>query len=453
MSISAFVERYSAIVCGILLILFSYSIGAADAYEEQRAAREVLANGITLLHAERKALPIITVVVAIKGGSILESPEKAGLSNLVADLLNEGTTTRSASDISEAIEFVGGSLHASGGADFVTVSLSVLKKDIDLGLDLLSDIILNPAFKAEEIERQRNILKNSIIQQNEDPGIVASKAFLEKVFGSHPYGWPVTGTVNSIDAITREDIIAFHKSTYVPNNAIVTVVGDIDNKTVKRLLNNYFSDWKHKTVRIPSLPVPESFDGPRVVKIQKNITQANIIFGHVGIKRSNPDYFAISVMNYILGGGGFSSRLMDVIRDNKGLSYDVHSIFSSQKYGGNFHIALQTKNRSAGTAVDIILSELERIRTYPVLDKELHDAKSYLTGSFPLRIDSNRKMARYLTAIEYYGLGLDYAATYKKRIDAVSRDDVLRVAKKYLDSKNYVLVFVAHIEEAALTDK
>jgi zinc protease len=453
MSTPAFLERHSAIVSGILLIFFFFFMGTADAYEERHATREVLANGITLLHAERTALPIITVVVVIKGGSILESPEKAGLSNLVADLLNEGTTTRSASDISEAIEFVGGSLHASGGADFVTVSLSVLKKDIDLGLDLLSDIILNPAFKAQEIERQKNIMKNSIIQQNEEPGIVASKAFLKEVFGSHPYGWPVIGTVNSIDAITREDIIAFHKSTYVPNNAIVTVAGDIDHKMVRRLLDNYFSGWKQKAARLPSLPVPEPFDGPRVVKIQKDITQANIIFGHLGIKRSNPDYFAVSVMNFILGGGGFSSRLMDIIRDTKGLSYDVHSIFSSQKYGGNFHITLQTKNRSADTAVDIILSELKRIRTYPVLDKELNDAKSYLTGSFPLRIDSNSKMARYLTAVEYYGLGLDYASTYKKRIDAVSKDDVLRVAKKYLNTKNYVLVIVAHIEEAALTDR
>jgi zinc protease len=453
MSKSPVFDKYGCIFCSILLFFFSCSIGTAVAYEEQRPTREILSSGVILLHAERKALPIITVVVAIKGGSTHESQEKAGLSNLTADLLKEGTATRSASDISEAIEFVGGSLHASGGSDFVTVTLSVLKKDIDLGLSLLSDIILNPAFSAEEIERRKNILKNSIIRQNEEPGIVASKAFFKEVFGSHPYGWPVIGTLDSLDAITREDIIAFHKSTYTPNNAIVTVVGDIDNKTVKRLFNNYFSDWKQKAMQMPSLPVPESFDGLRAVKIQRNITQANIILGHLGIKRSNPDYFAVSVMNYILGGGGFSSRLMDIIRDNKGLSYDIYSAFSSLQYSGNFRISLQTKNRSAGTAIDIILTELERIKTYPVLDKELNDAKSYLTGSFPLRIDSNSKMARYLTAVEYYGLGLDYAATYKKRIDAISKDDVLRVAKKYLNTKNYVLVLVADIEEAGLADE
>lgn len=453
MSTSDFLGRHRALICGILLVFFLLSTGAHDTYAEQRPVREVLANGITFLHAERKSLPIITVVVAIKGGSIFESPETAGLSNLVADLLNKGTTTRSASDISESIEFVGGSLHASGGVDFITVTLSVLRKDIDIGFDLLSDIILNPAFKESEIDRRKNMLKNSIVQQNEEPGVVASKAFLKEVFGSHPYGWPVIGTITSLDAITRDDIVNFHASTYVPNNAIVTVVGDIDHKTVRRLLDNSFSGWKQKAVTVPSLPIPQTFDSPRIIKIHRDITQANIMFGHRGVKRSNPDYYAVSVMNYILGGGGFSSRLMDIIRDTKGLSYDVHSIFSSQKYGGDFHVTLQTKNRSAGTAVDIILSELDRIRTYPVLDRELSDAKSYLTGSFPLRIDSNSKMARYLTAVEYYGLGLDYAATYKERINAISKDDVLRVAQTYLNTKNYVLVFVAHLADAGLADK
>jgi zinc protease len=198
------------------------------------------------------------------------------------------------------------------------------------------------------------------------------------------------------------------------------------------------------------LPVPAFEDKPKVIKIQKKITQANIILGHLGVKRDNPDYYAVSVMNYILGGGGFASRLMDNIRDNKGLAYDVHSSFSANKYAGSFQAGLQTKNESANTAIAEVLKEMERIRTEPVSDRELSDAKSYLTGSFPLRIDSNRKIAVFLTAVEYYGLGLDYVDNYRKFIEAVTKDDVQRVAKKYLHTGSYVLVVVGDLEKAAL---
>jgi len=412
--------------------------------------REVLTNGMVLLHAERTGLPIVKVVLAIKAGSVAEQSGKAGLANLTADLLNEGTATRSSKDISDAIEFVGGSLNASGGSDYMTVTLSVLKKDVALGFDLLSDIVLHPAFSEEEIQRRKAIIKSSIIQQKEEPGRVASKAFLKAVFGDHPYGIPVEGTEESLDAITRQDIVDFHKTYYVPGNGIMAVAGDIDRKELHALLDRFFSGWKGREVAARPLPVLKKGDGPRVIKIQRDITQANVILGHLGISREDPDYYAVSVMNYILGGGGFASRLMDNIRDNKGLSYDVHSFFSTNKFGGFFEAGLQTKNGSANAAIGEILKEMERIRTEPVSDKELNDAKSYLTGSFPLRIDSNSKIAGFLVAVEYYRLGLDYVDKYKTFIDAVTKDDVLRVAKKYLDPKDYVLVVVGNLEKASL---
>jgi zinc protease len=155
-------------------------------------------------------------------------------------------------------------------------------------------------------------------------------------------------------------------------------------------------------------------------------------------------------MNYILGAGGFASRLMDNIRDNKGLSYDVHSFFSANKYAGTFEVTLQTKNQSANAAIEEILKEMDRIMREPVRDKELNDAKSYLTGSFPLRLDSNNKLAGFLVAVEFYGLGLNYVDDYKRFINSVSKDDVLRVAKKYLNTKDHVLVVVGDLEKASL---
>jgi zinc protease len=209
-------------------------------------------------------------------------------------------------------------------------------------------------------------------------------------------------------------------------------------------------NWRKKDSKEMLLPPPVLEDKPKVIKIQKTLTQANIILGHLGIKRDNPDYYAVSVMNYILGGGGFASRLMDNIRDNKGLAYDVHSTFSANKYSGSFQAGLQTKNESANTAIEETLKEMERIRTEQVTDKELDDAESYLTGSFPLRIDSNRKIAGFLTSVELYGLGLDYVDNYRKFIEAVTKDDIQRVARKYLNTTNYVLVVVGDLQKAAL---
>jgi zinc protease len=434
----------------IILTVFLCLVVPLQAFAAPIAKREILPNGMVLLRAERTGLPIVKVVLAIKAGSVAEPAGKAGLANLTAKLLNEGTAKRSSKEISDEIEFVGGSLNTSGGADYITVTLSVLKKDVELGFDLLSDIVLSPAFSDDEIKRRKAIIKNFIIQQREEPGAVASKAFLKAVFGEHPYGIPVEGTEESLDNITRQDIVDFHRAYYIPNNAIMAVAGDIDSKELHVLLDRFFGGWKRREVAASRLPVPSKGQGPRVVKIQKDITQANVILGHLGISRENPDYYAVSVMNYILGGGGFASRLMDNIRDNKGLSYDVHSYYSADKFAGYFEAGLQTKNASANTAIGEILKEMERIRTEPVSDKELTDAKSYLTGSFPLRIDSNSKIAGFLVAVEFYGLGLDYVDKYKTLIDAVTKDDVLRVAKKYLDPENYVLVVVGNLEKASL---
>ena len=434
----------------ILLFLCSITFFITVSNAAPIADREVLANGMVLLHSEKTVLPIVTVVVAIKAGSIAEPEEKAGLANLTADLLNEGTKTRSSKEISDAIEFVGGALGTSGGADYITVSLSVLKKDIGLGFELLSDIILNPAFSDEEIKRRKTAIKNAIIQQKEEPGSIVSKAFAEAVFKKHPYGRPTEGTEESLDKITREDITSFHQGFYLPNNTIMTVVGDLGKTELKALLDRYFVNWHKKNVKELSLPIPAFEDRPKIVKIQKSLTQANIILGHLAIKRDNPDYYAVSVMNYILGGGGFASRLVDNIRDNRGLAYDVHSSFSASKYAGSFQAGLQTKNESANTAIAEVLKEMERIRTEPVSDKELSDAKAYLTGSFPLRIDSNRKIAGFLTSVEFYGLGLDYVDNYRKFIEAVTKDDILAVAKKYLHTENYVLVVVGDLEKTSL---
>ena len=412
--------------------------------------REVLDNGLTLLIVERHNLPIVKVSVGINAGSIVEPQEKAGLANLTASLLTEGTKNRTAGQISEEIEFVGGSVGASASDDYVTASLSVLKKDIDLGFDLLSDVLQNPSFPEDEINKKRERIKGGLKAGEEDPGFVVSREFRKAVFDSQPYGRLLQGTPETLDAITRGDIVNFHSEYYVPNNAIMSVVGDITADEVKSLLRKYFSGWHEKPVHISPPYESSAVKGKKIILVNKDITQANIILGHVGVSRNNPDYYAISVMNYILGGGGFESRLMQNVRVERGLAYDIHSFFDPNKYGGIFEVGVQTKNDTAITAIDEILKEIKEIRTDPVTDPELSGAKAFLIGSFPLRLETGSRIASFLIAVEYYALGLDYIDKYHDYISRVTRDDVLRVARRYLDPENYVLVVVADQKKTGL---
>jgi zinc protease len=202
---------------------------------------------------------------------------------------------------------------------------------------------------------------------------------------------------------------------------------------------------------IPRLPFMTKYEkGQKTVKINRPITQANIILGNAGLSRENPDFYAVTVMNYILGGGGFSSRLMEVIRNKRGLAYSVASFFDPGKFPGSFQIVLQTKNSSANEAISLSLQQMKRIQKELVSEKELEGAKRYLIGSFPMRLDTQGKLANFLTQMEYYGLGLDYPEKYPSLIRSITREEVLRVAKKYLHPEKYVLVIVANLKEAGM---
>ena len=438
----------------LFVLLFSVLLFYSDTSFAIDAKRKILPNGLTLLYAERHNLPIVRVRLLIKASPFDEPPEKAGLANLVAELLTEGTKKRSSEQISEEIEFIGGSIGASTDRDYTMVSLSVLKKDIEKGFDLFSDIILNPTFPQKEIKRVKALIKGALRQSEDDPAFVAEKAFREALYGkAHAYGRVVAGTPESLDSITRKDIVRFYNTYYRPNNAILVVAGDITEEEIERLVNVYLLRWKRASLPPKSFPSAKGLDSTKVIKIDRDITQANIILGHLGVSRSNPDYYALTVMNYILGGGGFASRLMTRIRDQMGLAYDVHSYFSSDLEQGLFQVEVQTKNRSARKVIDVILEEMKRIQSEPVSEGELKDARSYLTGSFPRRIDTLGKIADFLALTEFYGLGMDYDRRYPEYITSVTRDDVLRVARKYLHPERYLLVIVGNIEKTLLSDK
>lgn len=441
---------------GLLLYFFSM---ASLSYALD-IKKQTFPNNLKALHVERHNLPIVMISLLVKASPLNEPPGKAGVAHLTSSMLVEGTAKRKALDISEEIEFMGASLDISTSSDYTTISLSVLKKDIEKGLDIFSDILLDPSFPEDEITRKKGLLKGALRQKEEDPVFIANRTFISEVFGAHPYGRLIQGDPESIDALTREDILDFYREHYAPDNAVISIVGDLAPKEMEALLNKYIGKWKPaksaaqkpegdpKSKR-PGAPLLEK---QKTVLIDKELTQATIILGNAGISREDPDYYAVSVMNYILGGGGFASRLMKSVRDEMGLTYSIHSSFAGNKEPGQFEVQVQTKNESTAAVVSETLKQIHLIRTTPVTDGELQDAKAYLTGSFPRRFETSRRVADFLTAAEFYNLGGNYIEKYPDYINKVTREDVLQAAKKYLSTDKYILVIVGDREKTGLTD-
>lgn len=440
-------KRVTSLAAGCMALILSTGIPQASPMPEVR--RFQWDNGLIFIASEQRHLPMIYLRLLIPGGSRRDPQGKEGLAYLTAASLASGTHTHTALEISQALDFMGASLISNCDEDFSTLSLKVLKKDLNQGVEWFGDVLLRPSFPQEEMAKKKNEIHAAIQAEKDDPGQVAQRAFLEALFGNTPYGSPPQGKETSIPGINREDAVNHYRTFYRPNNAILVAVGDFDTGQLQSFLKKSLEGWA-------SAPLPEEnfrADFPRSRKVvlrDMNITQANIVLGMRGIQRSSPDYYPLSIMNYILGGGGFASRLMEEIRTRRGLAYSVHSAVDARKYSGSLQIELQTKNESAREAIDLALQEVRKIRQAPVSPGQLEGARQYLTGSYPLRLDTNTKLATFLGLVEFYGLGLEYMQQYPFIISQVTPEEVLRVASRYLDPDNYVLVVVANQKKANL---
>jgi zinc protease len=439
-------KRFTWLILGVLL----WSTAALAAPEARvLGTRQQLPNNLVWLFSPQTELPLVTLQLLIKAGTLEDPPGKEGLANLTASLLRNGTKSRSSAKIAEELDFMGASLSFSGGDDFATVSLTVLKKDLGPALDLLKDILMNPTFPAAEVALKVKQFKAALVSAEDEPKVVASRAFFKDLYGPFPYNHPVMGTPQGLTAITRQDLIAFHRTFYRPNNTVLSVVGDLTLDEAKQWVTKTFGSWAAAPLPTAKLPAIPPLNQRREVVIDKDITQANIILGNLGITRKNPDFYAFQVMNYLLGGGGFASRLMDDIRVNRGLVYSVYSAFEPGLEPGPFLVALETKNATAGEAITQVVVQLRRIMTQPVTPEELKNAKSYLIGSFPRKMDSISKRAWLLGYVEVYGLGLDYPWRYPELIQHLTPEDIQKVADKYLQPEKYLLVIVG--KKSAMT--
>ncbi|MEO0109101.1 MAG: pitrilysin family protein, partial [candidate division WOR-3 bacterium] len=363
-------------------------------------------------------------------------------------LLTRGTTSRSAIQLNQEVEFVGGRLSSAADFDHLTVNLQVLARDTRPALDLLSDMVLRPAFSDSELARAKREVIAEIRRQADEPGDILYKEFYRQLFGAHPYGHPVIGHDSTVAAITRQQVLEFYERWFAPNNCYLVVVGDFFQAELKSQLQRQFGP----TARHPVSPIEDRPLTPFTVPRGRIITrpemnQAYVFLGHAGVREGMSDLYALRLMNYILGGSGLGSRLGVAIRQNRGLAYDARSFFDRRQLVGGFAASTQTRTESAMVAIELIRSELRRIRDEVVSDYELKKAKDYFVGSFPLDYEGVNQKLAIMDRIELYHLGTDYVDRFADRVRAVTRDQVLKAAQDHLFPDNYLLVVVGNLSE------
>jgi len=405
--------------------------------------RQVLPNGVVLLISPNSKIPIAHVNVVVRCGTADNPPHRSGLASLMARMLDEGTSRYTHQQIAQIIENLGGSLGTFSSRELSGVSVMVLSKDLLQGFELAHAVATDPSFPEERLKVEREKVLNQIRSTADNPQIVASNEFNRIVYQHHPVGEPILGELESIGEVTTSELREFHARTFASDNTIVAVVGDVDPEVCSAWLAEKFSAWQTPDQRPTEYPELKRLSQ----KVKREITlpkeQVNIYLGHLGVTRSDPDYYALQVMDVVLGGGpGFTSRIPAKLRDQQGLAYATYSDISGTAgiFPGRFAAFISTSPRNRDVAVEGLLHEIKLLVEEGITDQELSDAQSYLTGSFVFDFQSNGHVARFLLSAEIFGLGFDYLDRYPEIIGEISKRDVNRVARDHLDAENYAMV-------------
>ncbi len=412
------------------------------AFEEK-----ALPNGLRLVVIEQHETPSVSLQLLVPAGKVFAPPAKAGLADATAALLREGTQTRSSQQIAEAIDAVGGTLDTVAGLESGFLSVLVTSDQLDLGLDLLSDVVLRPTFPAEELDRWRSQSLSGLSIQQSDPGYLATVGFQRLVLGDHPYGMPSSGTVESIQGLTRADLAAFHQRRYIPNGSILAMVGDVKALEAFAKAERAFGGWK----KGEETPIPEVKVTPkrRIVVIDKpDAVQTEIRVGHVGLAFRDPDHVTSDVYDAILGATP-SSRLFEEVRQKRGLSYGANSELRLAMQPGWFLAGTNTKTESTVEALGVVLDVLRDLNARPVPALELAQRKTYITGAFPLEIETPDGIAGKVLEALKFGYGKEYLETYRSRVDAVTAEQVASFASRRIHPDQTLIVLAGNAKAFA----
>jgi zinc protease len=424
--------------------------GAAAPVHLAPVTRVRLKNGLTVLIMPTRRLPLVDFRLVARAGSVHDPAGREGCAGLTADLLTQGAGARGAKQIAEDIAFIGGSLDASSGAEQMVVTCEVLRKDLATGLEMFHDVIVRPTFPAEEFARKKDEALGGIASDRDDPSAVADRSVLPFVMGDHPLGHPVSGWEKSVKTITRDDVIAYHQRYVTPENSMLAVVGDVDPQAIAADLEKRFADWKPGSAAALAPIEPLARISGRHVRIVRKpeVTQTQIRMMAVGVARNHPDYYPITVANLILG-GGFTSRLVNAIRVEQGLTYSIGSSFRMYRDSGTFNISTFTRNETLRRCIDEALKVVRKLIDEGPSEEELAKAKRYLTGQYPLGLQAPDALAQHLLDIEFFGLDPHTIESFDEKVNAVTMVDARRALKSYFNLDDLKILVVANPDSAS----
>jgi len=451
-------NKFKAVLATVLVIVVAVVVVVGVSAKEQPPPPEKMKklefpdfkefttdNGIETIVVEHKEQPVVTVYCVIKSGDSSDPKGKESLASFVADQINKGTKTRTALELAEWIESVGGRVSSGSETDNTYVSVTILSDYVDVAYAYLADILLNPVFPDDELDISRKQAKTGLEFELSDPNAMARRHVRELVYGDHPYA--KEPTVESIESVTRDDLVDFHKHNYVANNALFAVVGDVKWKDVRKALNEHFDSWAQGTPdKVEYTGAPEAGETKIYLYHRPGSVQTEVWVAQLAPDSKNPDWPALVVGNRILGGGS-DARLFYNLREEKGWTYGAYSGFSTAKDLRYFTAHMACRTEVTDSALVELMGEIERIKKEPVSEEDLENAKSYLIGNFPIQIETPNQLASRITQNKLLGRDKQYLETYRDRLAAVTIQDVSRVMDEYLHPSHSYVVLVGDATE------
>ena len=413
-------------------------------YHFPHVTRRALANGLRVLVAENHNAPLASLRTLVRSGADHDTAELAGLASFTAELLDEGAGARDAVRLAEDLGLLGATLGSGADWDASYVSIDVLSRNVDEAFAILSDVDRRPMLPPSSLERLRSERLMELLQQRDEPAAIAAKRFSSLIYGTGAYGNTILGNPESVARIAAGDVRRYYAAHFVPNNCSIVIAGDVDTAKALDAAERLFGDWP--AAELPPRPtvVPQQFSEARIYLIDRpSAVQSEIRVGHIGVARTTEDYFALSVMNALLG-GVFNSRINLNLRERHGYTYGARSMFAFRRQPGPFVVSAPVRNEVTRESVSEVIAELRRIRTGDVEERELSDTKNYLMGVFPATVQSAGDVAGRLLDMELYDLPHDYFDRYRENIGGVMKEDIERVAKRYIDPDRAVIVIVGN---------
>ncbi|MBD3805198.1 MAG: insulinase family protein [Rhodobacteraceae bacterium] len=397
-------------------------------------------GGIKAWLVENHDIPFTALDIAFKGGASLDAPGKRGAINLMTATLEEGAGQMDSQQFAEAQEALAAQFSFDVGDDSLEVSARMLSENRDKAVSLLREALVNPRFDQTAIDRVRQQVLAIIASDKQDPNAIAAETFRKIAYGDHPYGSSLNGTEESVKGLTREDMFAAKDRVMTRDHMVISAVGDITPEELGPMLDKLLGDLPETGAEMPPAVAPELKGG--VTTVDFDSPQSVVMFGQKGIAMSDPDFFPAYVLNQILGAGGFSSRLMDEVREKRGLTYGIASYIVDKDLAKTWQGSFASANEKVAEAISVVEEEWRKAATGKVTDKELEDAKTYLTGAYPLRFDGNGTIAGILTGMQLNGMDRSYIDTRNDKVNAVTKEDIARVAERILDPKELTFVVV-----------